>query len=205
MNKALPLLLLLIGASYAISWDQSASDWNALSVDRFVLFTLQLNASGGASISYSDNSTEFNTNSSGYVTWIPNENFVGDVSVTFNASNTTNQVTNVVTVTVDYVAYYAHPGNISGIGELMLYTDEITAKNNFIRVGVAILITLFVILFVTLKIMWSLEASLLSAATITGIIALIFYTEGWTIGNSIIVLTVLIVIGVLLLIWRRNE
>ena len=203
MNKLVPIfLMLMVATTYAISWNQTTTDWNEQEINRFENFTIQLNASGGETISYSDNSTLVVTDTTtGISTWKPDDNFVGKFWVTYNASNTTNQITNEVEITVNYVNYYDPPGNISNLGELVVYANEVS---NF-RFGIGILLALFAIAFITLMMFTGAENAITSASFITIVVATIMGSQGWITQWTLILLIIVLSLGTLALVMLARK
>jgi len=184
-----------------LTWDQPTGDWNSQDMNRFGSLSLEANATGNAAIEYSTNSSEITINAAtGVFSWVPDGDFVGTKSVTVYATNDsgTTEISNIVTIDVNYVDYYGSPGNISNIGELIEYENAETG--NFLVL--MILIALYVIIFVALK-NFPTEHAFSVASIITGLVSVYFYIGGWVDIWYVEVFVVLMAIGVILLVWRR--
>lgn len=200
MRKALLLMLLLVGLSYGFAWNQTTTDWDTQTIDRYQTFTFRINATNSSTITYSDNdSAVIIDEDTGVTTWKPHDDFVGVHKIRYNTSNTTTQLTNVVAVTVNYVDYYQKPGNMTNMGDLFDYSNEIT---NF-AFGKWILIAVFMITFAGVK-MFPTEQAFLVAATMTAIMSYLMFVGGWIDVYSTTVATIALVIAVIIMVAKKK-
>lgn len=199
--KILLLFLFLLPMAYAVSWNDTVTDWDTQQTYRFDTFTMQVNASGGDNITYWDDNIQTDLDKeTGILTLKPDDDFVGDIFVMINASNTTLQVSNNVTINFEYVSYYGKPGNISGIGELVVYQSRETDY----WLGDWFLIGTFLVLFMAQLSFGFLPAFAVSSFW-TGIMSYLAYLFDIVLVDRTVYGTVLIVIGAILLITMRRK
>lgn len=199
--KILLLFLFLLPMAYAVSWNDTVTDWDTQQTYRFDTFTMQVNASGGDNITYWDDNIQTDLDKeTGILILKPDDDFVGDIVVRINASNTTLQVSNEVTINFEYVSYYGKPGNISGIGELVVYQSRETDY----WLGDWFLIGTFLVLFMA-QLSFGFLPAFAVASFWTGIMSYLAYLFDIVLVDRTVYGTVLIVIGAILLITMRRK